>query len=77
MQGDAVPLTPAKGRYTPFGIPAQIHQNPLKGILLNLVSNQKMTAAAWGKEICPLEKKKNTLRSFSGVFCFYGEIIPL
>jgi hypothetical protein len=28
FQGDAVPLTPAKGRYTPFGIPIQIHRNP-------------------------------------------------
>jgi hypothetical protein len=31
IQGDSVPLTPAKGRYTPFGIPIQIHQNPPNG----------------------------------------------
>jgi hypothetical protein len=49
IQGDAVPLTPAKGRYTPFGIPVQIHQNPLKGILLNLVRESRMTAMAWDK----------------------------
>jgi hypothetical protein len=44
-------LTPSKGRYTPFEIPVQIHQNPLKGILMNLVRESRMTAVAWDKVI--------------------------